>query len=178
MSPDGPLRELFLSPGGVAFGDESVRIKTLLGSCVAVTFWHPERRIGAMCHYLLPQRPRPRTGALDAKYGEEAIAMIVETFLNRGLRSSAFDVQMFGGANMFGNLPPGKVPDIGGRNAAEGHRILLQAGFQVLRQDLAGENPRIILFDIRSGEVSVAQRGHGSGGAAGIQGSEWDGRSR
>jgi chemotaxis protein CheD len=162
----------------VAFGDESVRIKTLLGSCVAVTFWHPERRIGAMCHYLLPQRPRPGTGLLDAKYGEDAIAMITETFLQRGLRSSAFEVQMFGGANMFGNLPSGMVPDIGGRNASEGHRILLKAGFQILREDLAGEDPRVILFDIRTGEVSVAQRGHGSGGAAGSQGSELDRRSR
>jgi chemotaxis protein CheD len=145
----------------LAFGDGSVRIKTLLGSCVAVTFWHPERRIGAMCHYLLPQRPRPRTGPRDAKYGEEAIAMITETFLKRGLRPQVFEVQMFGGANMFSHLPLGMVPDIGGKNAQGGQRMLLEAGFRVLRQDLAGVEPRVILFDIGSGLVSVAQRGQG-----------------
>ena len=62
MSPDPEVREIFLNPGDYAFGDEQVRMRTLLGSCVAVTFWHPKLRVGAMCHYLLPALgapPRP-----------------------------------------------------------------------------------------------------------------------
>ena len=54
MSPEP--REIFLNPGEYAFGTELDRIRTILGSCVAVTFWHPGLRLGAMCHYLLPAR--------------------------------------------------------------------------------------------------------------------------
>ena len=42
--------EIFLQPGELWFGDEQTRIRTILGSCVAVTLWHPGRRIGGMCH--------------------------------------------------------------------------------------------------------------------------------
>jgi chemotaxis protein CheD len=55
--PDFEPRELFLHPGEYAFGDAQTRIRTLLGSCVAITFWHPVLKTGAMCHYLLPARP-------------------------------------------------------------------------------------------------------------------------
>ena len=46
--------DVFLLPGEFHFGDQDDRIITLLGSCVAITLWHPEKRIGGMCHYMLP----------------------------------------------------------------------------------------------------------------------------
>lgn len=40
--------ETVLAPGDVVFETRPVRLRTLLGSCVAITFWHPHRRIGGM----------------------------------------------------------------------------------------------------------------------------------
>src|SRR5439155_18563598 len=42
--------EIFLQPGEWYFGDADTRIRTLLGSCVAITMWHPRRCLGGMCH--------------------------------------------------------------------------------------------------------------------------------
>ena len=51
--------EIFLEPGEFQFTtDPDVRLRTLLGSCVALTMWHPKCRYGAMCHFLLPSRGR------------------------------------------------------------------------------------------------------------------------
>jgi len=54
--PDGIL-EIFLGPGDLFFGDRDTRIRTLLGSCVAVTLWHPRAKLGGMCHFVVPTRP-------------------------------------------------------------------------------------------------------------------------
>jgi hypothetical protein len=62
--------DIFLQPGEFYFGDHETRIRTLLGSCVAITMWHPRLRIGGMCHYLLPMH-RGRSGKteLDGRGG-------------------------------------------------------------------------------------------------------------
>ncbi len=48
--------EVFLQPGELYFGDGRTRVRTLLGSCVAIAVWHPRLRIGGLCHYMLPSR--------------------------------------------------------------------------------------------------------------------------
>ena len=63
---------LNLLAGQLYFGTQAGTVRTLLGSCVALVLWHPQRRIGAMCHYLLPGRQR-RDGSPDARFGDEAI---------------------------------------------------------------------------------------------------------
>ena len=70
--------EYFLQPGEFQFSDDpDVRLRTLLGSCVAITMWHPRRRYGAMCHYMLPTRGARRTGELDGRLGDEAYLMLL-----------------------------------------------------------------------------------------------------
>lgn len=59
-------REVILQPGELFFGKEDVVVKTLLGSCIAITLWHPEQKQGGMCHYMLPTRGNPRPGLMDA----------------------------------------------------------------------------------------------------------------
>ena len=48
--------EIFLQPGDFYFGDRDTRIRTLLGSCVSITMWHPRLHVGGMCHFMLPER--------------------------------------------------------------------------------------------------------------------------
>ena len=45
-----------IEPGGFYFGDNENEIYTLLGSCVAVTLWHPFLNFAGMCHVILPER--------------------------------------------------------------------------------------------------------------------------
>ncbi|MGI9213007.1 MAG: chemotaxis protein CheD, partial [Methylococcaceae bacterium] len=52
--------EIFLQPGEYYFSDRDTRIRTVLGSCVAITFWHPGILVGGMCHFMLPTRMRNR----------------------------------------------------------------------------------------------------------------------
>ena len=79
MRFEGDAIEIFLQPGEIFFGDSSTRIRTVLGSCVAMTLWHPQRKVGGMCHYMLAQR-RGRgepDGALNGKYADEALQLLL-----------------------------------------------------------------------------------------------------
>ena len=156
MSPE-PEQEIFLNPGDYAFGDEQTRIRTILGSCVAVTFWHPGYRIGAMCHYLLPARSSSQNEPLGGKYAEEVIPIISDYFSGKGLQAAAIQVKMFGGSNMFPGLSLGESLNIGTKNIHKGLAVLTRCGFTILNYDLAGGTNRTVVFDIGSGEVWVRQ---------------------
>jgi chemotaxis protein CheD len=76
---DKPRLDVFLGPGDLYFGDRTVRIRTLLGSCVAVTLWHPFARIGGMCHYVVPSRRHlGKTNELSGHYADEAIDLLLK----------------------------------------------------------------------------------------------------
>jgi chemotaxis protein CheD len=157
MSPDPAPREVFLNPGDYAFGDEQTRLRTILGSCVAVTFWHPERRIGAMCHYLLPSRAPGQAGPPGGKYADEVIPIIATHFIGLGLPPTSLEVKMFGGSNMFPGLTLGESLNIGTKNIHMGLAFLTRSGFNILNYDLAGGTNRTVIFELWSGEVWVRQ---------------------
>jgi len=154
--PEFEPKDVFLHPGEFAFGDEQTRIRTLLGSCVAITFWHPDLKAGAMCHYLLPSRPSPRTG-LEGSYADEVIRAIAGRFRDQDLRAEAFQVKMFGGSNMFPDLTLDEILSVGSKNIYMGERILGECGFKVARSDLAGASQRMVIFELWSGDVWVRQ---------------------
>ena len=41
------LIDIFLQPGEYFVGDADYQIRTMLGSCVSMTLWHPCKRVGA-----------------------------------------------------------------------------------------------------------------------------------
>lgn len=110
-----------------------------------------------MRHYLVPGRSIAKAGAPDGVFAEDAIAMVARRFRFQGLSLDEFEVKMFGGGNMFPNLPVGDAGLIGEKNAEAGRRLLEEAGFRLLREDIAGLGLREVRFDLQSGEVRVHQ---------------------
>lgn len=39
---------LFIKPGGWFFGGGDRQVETVLGSCVTITLWHPEQKLGGV----------------------------------------------------------------------------------------------------------------------------------
>ena len=75
---------VFLYPGDYHFDRKGSCLRTLLGSCVAITLWHPRLRIGGMCHFLLPGRLRTPSMPFDGKYADEALALLAEEMAAAG----------------------------------------------------------------------------------------------
>jgi chemotaxis protein CheD len=152
MGPEEGKIDVFLQPGEFFFGDRDTRIRTLLGSCVSFTAWHPRLRIGAMSHYMLPGR-RHRSGPLDGRYGEEAVLWFLETAAANGTRPADYEFKIFGGGDMF--QPRRGRRSIGSLNSIRGLELLEAAGHRVAARHVGGSGHRSIVFDVASGDVWV-----------------------
>lgn len=152
--------DIFLQPGEFYFGDASTRIRTLLGSCVAITLWHPTRLVGGMCHYMLPSRHTPGS-PLDGKYAEEAMQLFLREAARHRTQLEEYQVKLFGGGNMFPGYrkktasgSPG-MHNIADSNVAAAHRLVARHRLQLSAEDLGRNGHRNVIFDIRSGHVWV-----------------------
>jgi len=147
--------EIFLQPGEFYFGDSDTRIRTILGSCVAITLWHPILRIGGMCHYMLPKNNRRQQYAhLDGRYADDAVQMFINEIKKYRTLPRDFDVKMFGGGNQFPSQNVGEVT-VSDKNIELGRRLLSEHGFLVRTEHMGGVGHRNIMFDLWSGDVWV-----------------------
>ncbi len=147
--------EIFLQPGELWFGDENTRIRTLLGSCVAVTLWHPRKRIGGMCHYMLPTRGHGHAGELNGRYADEALAALLGEVRSARSQPHEYEAKLFGGGRMFHFVPPGvrQTVQIQERNVGAARELMAKHGFRVKAEHLGGHGHRQVIFDIWSGHV-------------------------
>ena len=153
--PEGVI-DIFLQPGELYFGDRHTRIRTLLGSCVSLVFWHPRHRVGGMCHYMLPFRSPPRSGEeLDGRYADEAMELMFREMRAIGTHPLEYVVKVFGGANMFPDEPCRGLCDVGQRNAQTAYRMLEIQGLSCVSSHTAGTGHRTVMFDVWSGNVWV-----------------------
>jgi chemotaxis protein CheD len=146
--------EIFLKPGEYHWGDTDTRVRTILGSCVAICLWHPKLKVGGMCHYLLPSRrlKNPEDKA-DPRYGDEAMEYLIGEVNKINTKPKDYHVKIFGGANMFSEVIKDGGINVGEKNIAKAMELMSKYGFQVAAQDTGGIEHRSILFDIWSGDV-------------------------
>jgi len=145
--------EIFLHQGEVYFGDQDTRIRTVLGSCVAITMWHPGLLIGGMCHYMLPSRRRAAKEPLDGKYADEALEMMFSEIQSSGTNSKEYQIKLFGGGNMFPTSNKQPEQHVGLKNVEAGRELLARHGLKVHAEHLGGNGHRNLIFDIWSGHV-------------------------
>jgi chemotaxis protein CheD len=150
--------EIHLHPGDFRFAGEGSRLHTVLGSCVAITVWHPVRRIGGMCHYMLPGR-RPATApgqagpaGLDGRFADDAVAMFRDEVNRHGTRPQEYEVKIFGGADQFRHAD-GPVTGVAAQNARAGLELLARSGFIVSIRELGGHGSRRLIFEVATGHV-------------------------
>ncbi len=153
----GDVIDIFLQPGEYFVGDANYRVRTLLGSCVSITLWHPARRIGAMSHFLLACRDNSRSFALDGRYGEEALLLMSDELSLMGIKVAECRAKIFGGGDMFPHHARKNMATVGQKNG-EAARSLLQArGIPIVSESLFGVGHRQIFFNINSGDVWARQ---------------------
>jgi len=161
------VRTRLLLPGDLVFGGADARWQTLLGSCVAFTFWHPRLRLGAMCHCLLPKRAQSATGPhrLAGRYLDESLVWVQGQMRHYGTAPRDYEAGLFGGSVVSTGAPS----DVGLRNVEAARHLLSAGGWDGWREDVLGAGNRKLCFDLSSGSVSVSfhapgQRSRDDGG--------------
>lgn len=163
MSQAAPGESVFyLQPGECLLTSEPLRVVTVLGSCLAVTFHDPVSRLSAMCHAVLPNRRcRGRYGEHDSPYRfvDEAVARLVERLERHGVPRARLEVKVFGGAEVPAQgrrLAPGMA--VGRRNVKAAFDAVQARGIPVLTSDVGGPRGRTLVFSTCSGEVLLKRQ--------------------
>ncbi|OOE89005.1 chemotaxis protein CheD [Salinivibrio sharmensis] len=151
--------------GELVFGKGRRRIKTLLGSCVAITLWHPLHRYGGMCHFALAKKPATATVAqtLDARYADDCIKLFRKLAEERGTELSEYQACIYGGGNMLSSsrlrtdsaFSEVDSSPIGDANAAQAFALLVAEGVAIKEADVGEQGYRKVCFDPRSGQAEV-----------------------
>ena len=74
------MNKSYLYPGHIIIGRGNSKIRTLLGSCVAVAVADPELSLGGMVHFLLPG-PMHEEFNEPLRYGIYAIPILIRELL-------------------------------------------------------------------------------------------------
>lgn len=151
--------DVFLLPGEHFVGDARHRIRTLLGSCVSITLWHPVRKVGAMSHFLLTMGEKDMVGHLNGRYCEGALQLMLGELQAAGIDPAQCHAKIFGGGMMFPQIERDDGLSIGRRNGETAERLLRMHGIPVVSESLFGIGHRHIIFNVRTGDVWVRQGG-------------------
>jgi chemotaxis protein CheD len=152
------LIEVFLQPGDLFVANSDYQIRTILGSCVSITLWHPLARMGGMSHFLLPTRGGVGSGQdLDGRYGDEALQQMIRELNQAGVAATGCQAKIFGGGNMFPDHSHAGAINVGQRNGEAARTLLSSHGIPIVSESLFGVGHRQIIFDISKGDVWANQ---------------------
>ncbi len=151
------MQEVYLQPGDFCFGENQLRITTVLGSCISIILWHRRLAHGGMCHFMLPSALKPSL-KLNGKYADEALDLFMLELKKRHTVPANYRVYLYGGGKMFATEKCAQ--DIGSQNIAKAHQLLQQFGFTVDDEHVGDFGRRRIAFDVWSGAVRITHVDH------------------
>lgn len=155
--PDRNAREVYVLPGESHLVAEPAIMRTVLGSCVGVTFWIPRLGIGALCHPMLPTFPvkcHVKMGlAASRRYVDFAIRDLIQQIDNLGASRGEVEVKLFGGGDVLLVTNEASRPTVGYLNCEVALRVLAEEGFAVAASSLGGTCGLNIQFHTGTGEV-------------------------
>jgi len=142
LETDSNLVEVYLHPGESYLARQPAIIRTLLGSCVGVSFWSQRLGIGALTHCQLPRCPAvlaATTGLVDGhRYVDFAIHDIARQFDNLAARRSEVQVKVFGGADvLLVSEEASAKPSVGKLNWQVALEVVHAEGFHMTASSLA-----------------------------------------
>ncbi len=159
MALDLTLEDIYIHPGESRLVANPAIIRTILGSCVGITFWNARLGVGALCHPMLPGLPLGGADGLGLaaglRYVDFTIRNMAQQLDSRGALRHEVEVKLFGGADVLPVHEHSNRPTVGRLNRESALRVLSNEGFQVMASSLGGCCGITIQFNTATGEVRL-----------------------
>jgi chemotaxis protein CheD len=151
MSTEISVNNHYLMAGNLFVHASPHRVTTVLGSCVSVCLWDSALRFGGMNHFMLPFWNGE--GLASPKYGNIAIAKLIERMEDLGAERRSLRAKVFGGGVVL--HVTNSFMNIGERNILLAEDTLKNEGIPVVSSDTGGNVGRKLIFDTGTGMVLV-----------------------
>jgi chemotaxis protein CheD len=153
--------QIYLKPGEIHYATQPTVVTTVLGSCVAATFFHRPTGLAAICHALQPRCANtgqcPGQCATRGRFADCAIEAMSHWMIGRKVPLREIEIKLFGGAALMGRqarVTTGTIANsMGQLNIQAALETLKSNGIALKVADVGGTVGRKIIFDTATGEV-------------------------
>ncbi|MDR3211208.1 MAG: chemotaxis protein CheD [Planctomycetota bacterium] len=141
--------QFFLKPGYVMANQAATLVKTVLGNCVAVTFFDQDNRFGGINQFIFPATKIPEN--MTPQYGNIGIRALFKMLLEMGANRECLVAQIVGGAECHFFDDSG----LGVQNIKTARFILEKLQVPIISEDVGGSMGRKILYHSGTNEMAV-----------------------
>lgn len=130
-----------------------------LGSCIGVVAYDPEKIVGGMLHFQLPNsnghQDRVRENPL--MFADAGIPLLLKGMKANGASLDRAIIGIYGGASI---LKDSELFKIGIQNTRMTKKLLWQHCVRISNEDVGGNKSRTVRLDIETGQVQVRSAGN------------------
>jgi chemotaxis protein CheD len=140
----------------VSAASDTVLATFALGSCIALTLWDPERRVGGMLHFLLPESALDTDRARRNPFvcADTGVPALVRRCTRLGADPRRLVARAAGGAQV---LDCTGFLDVSARNHATLRNVLRSAGLSLACSAIGGTVSRSLRLDVGTGRCWVGE---------------------
>jgi len=140
--------------GGAVTAAPHIISSSGLGSCVVLTLYDTERKLGGLAHIMLPDSISLNGYHPPYKCADTAIATLIRELRSRRATPRNMVAKLVGGAKMFLSSDDSS-PGVGGQNIISIKLILKRRRIPVIAENTGGNYGRSVEFYLDSGKVMV-----------------------
>ena len=126
-----------------------------LGSCIGISLYDPQTKVGGLLHIMLPDSTQARASDNPAKFADTGLPLLLKDVLALGASKSRLVAKIAGGAQMFAFANATDVMRVGVRNAEAAKKILKEQGIKLIAEDTGGTSGRTVSIDLNDGTYIV-----------------------
>jgi len=132
-----------VSSGGI----ETILNSGAIGSCVVITAFDPQVKVGAMAHVMLPGKSPEKSSTISTRYSANAIEEMLSQLEKLGIKKENIEICLVGGANVLKR----ENDTIGKDNLDSVEELLREKQIEIIAKAVGGFERRTVLFDIGKG---------------------------
>ena len=126
-----------------------------LGSCIGISLYDPQTKIGGLLHIMLPDSNQSRANENRAKFADTGIPDMLEELIRMGAARSRLVAKLAGGSQMFAFANASDIMRVGLRNASASKEILKKLSIPIVGEDTGGNYGRTVQIDLSTGVYKV-----------------------
>ena len=126
-----------------------------LGSCIGVSLYDPQAKVGGLLHIMLPDSTQSRASENPMKFADTGFPLMLDDVIKLGGVKRRLVAKMAGGAQMFAFANATEIMKVGARNAEAIRKQLEKFDIKLLSEDTGGTYGRTVQIDLNNGVYKV-----------------------
>lgn len=126
-----------------------------LGSCIGISLYDPQTKVGGLLHIMLPDSTQARATDHPAKFADTGLPLMLKDVMALGAVKTRMVAKIAGGAQMFAFANATDVMRVGARNAEAAKKILKEMGIKLIAEDTGGTYGRTVSINLNDGSYTV-----------------------